>query len=248
MRYKATLEYDGSSFFGFQLQPGLPTIQETVEKALLSLTHNFVRIFGAGRTDQGVHALGQVVHFDLDQIWDTEKLKFGLNHFLNKTMVCITSIEIVPDDFHSRFGAKEKQYLYRIINRHSPLTLDHGKAWHVGNSLDADIMNKGAQLFIGTHDFSSFRDSHCQAKSPIRTILNAYVKKNQDEIRFIVQGRSFLHHQVRNLMGTLKLLGQGRFCLDDVKRILESKDRTKAGPTAPPQGLYLMWINYTQVK
>jgi tRNA pseudouridine38-40 synthase len=244
MRYKLTIEYDGTPFFGFQLQPQLPTVQGALEKAFLSLIHQEIRVYGAGRTDQGVHALGQVVHVDIDKEWDLEKLKFGLNHFLNNTMVCVIKIEHVSDDFHSRFGAKHKQYLYRIINRHSPLTLEAGKAWHVGNQMDANLMHEGAQFFVGTHDFSSFRDSDCQAKSPIKTIIKASVQKAGDEIRFIFEGRSFLHHQVRNMVGTLKLLGHGKLNIHDIKRILDAKDRTKAGQTAPPQGLYLMWINY----
>jgi tRNA pseudouridine38-40 synthase len=244
MRYKLTIEYDGTSFYGFQIQDALPTIQGEIEKALCKLTFNPVRVYGAGRTDQGVHARGQVAHIDLDKEWDPHKLKFGLNHYLRKTMVCILNVEPVSDDFHARFGAKYKQYMYRIINRQACLTLDKNRAWHVPVDLNLSLMHEGAQIFVGQHDFSSFRDSDCQAKSPFRTIDKAKVEKEGEEIRIIFEGKSFLHHQVRNMVGTLKLLGQGRFSLSDVENILKAKDRKKAGPTAPSEGLYLMWIDY----
>ncbi len=245
MRYKLTLEYDGSRFHGFQIQDDFPTIQGELEKALIRLTFLQIRVYGAGRTDQGVHAFGQVAHIDLDKEWEPLKLKFGLNHYLRKTKISVLNIEKVEDTFHARFGAKEKQYLYRIINRQAPLTLDFGRAWHVGYVLDADIMHQGAQMLVGHHDFSSFRDSDCQAKSPFKTITKASVTRQGEEIRIIFEGKSFLHHQVRNMVGTLKLLGHGMFSLKDIQTILEAKDRKKAGPTAPPEGLYLMWIDYT---
>ena len=244
IRYKLTIEYDGSRFHGFQIQDHFPTIQGELEKALLRLTFTPIRIYGAGRTDQGVHAFGQVAHLDLEKEWEPLKLKFGLNHYLRKTQISVVDAEKVDDNFHARFGAKEKQYLYRIINRQAHLTLDKDRAWHVGYMLDEEIMHKGAQLLVGQHDFSSFRDSDCQAKSPFKTITKANVTKQGEEIRIIFEGKSFLHHQVRNMVGTLKLLGHGRFSLNDIKEILSAKDRTKAGPTAPPEGLYLMWIDY----
>jgi tRNA pseudouridine38-40 synthase len=218
-RYKITLEYDGGFFYGFQLQEGFPTIQGCVEEALYNLFQKKVRLFGAGRTDKGVHALGQVAHFDLDHPWYPEKLKLALNHFLRQERISIIQVESVDEKFHARFSAKNKLYQYRIINRNAHLALDNNRAWHVGNNivLKPDIMHLGAKILEGHHDFSSFRDSDCQSLSPFKTIFEAKVESHGQEIIITFQGKSFLHHQVRNMAGTLKLLGQGKISLWDLE-------------------------------
>jgi len=247
IRWKLTIEYDGSAYCGWQIQDGQPSVQEAIEQAITRFCQQDIRVQAAGRTDTGVHARGQVAHFDLDygdRPLTGLDLAKALNAHLSDHAVAVMSAEKVAEDFHARFSAKNKFYLYRIINRPAKLALDEGLAWHVKYPLDEIAMHEAAQLLLGKHDFTTFRATECQAKSPVKTLNRLDVIRDGDEIRFEVEGRSFLHHQVRNMVGTLILVGGGKWTKDDIVAALEAKDRTKGGATAPPDGLYLMRIDY----
>ncbi|MFT6345973.1 MAG: tRNA pseudouridine38-40 synthase [Myxococcota bacterium] len=249
MRYKIIIEYDGTNFIGWQKQPDNPaSIQETIQKAIFDLTRTNVGLVVSGRTDAGVHALGQVAHFDLptDVFSGKSALQImeGINHFLMKKNIAIINCQIVDDDFHSRFAAKMRHYQYQIINRRPHLTLQKNLAWNVKSDLNLDEMIKASSFLIGTHDFSSFRDSSCQAKDAIRSISKIEIFKDGDFIKMNFIGRSFLHHQVRNMVGTLIAVGKGKTKSEDVKGILEAKDRTKSGINAPSCGLYFVGVDY----
>lgn len=246
-RWKLTIEYDGRPFAGWQAQAHHPSVQRTVEAAIFKFCQKQITIHGAGRTDAGVHALGQIAHFDLDY-GDRPLTGYDLARALNAHMrdqpVAIVGAEEVASDFHARFTAKNKLYCYRIINRSAPLTLDLGLAWHIWKPLDEKAMHDAAQVFVGVHDFTSFRDSECQAKNPVRSIDRIAVTRHGQEVVMEVEAKSFLHHQVRNLIGTLVFVGDGRWTASDVAGILAAKDRTLAGMTAPPDGLTLIRIDY----
>ena len=248
-RWKLTIEYDGAPYSGWQHQDHAPSVQNEIEKAIKAFCQKTIRIHVAGRTDAGVHGRGQVAHFDLDY-GERPLTGFDLAKALNahlrvaKQPIAILNAEIVPDDFHARFSAKNKLYLYRIINRPAPLTLERGKAWQVKRPLDEAKMQEAANLLLGQHDFTTFRDSECQAKSPVKTLDRLEIKRTGDVIEFEVEGRSFLHHQVRNMVGTLSHVGEGKWTPSDMSAALAAKDRTKGGITAPPDGLYLMRIDY----
>ncbi|MBR5482796.1 MAG: tRNA pseudouridine(38-40) synthase TruA, partial [Alphaproteobacteria bacterium] len=223
-----------------------PSVQEYLEKAIYGFLQQTTEVYGAGRTDAGVHALAQVAHFDLESPVDEFKIREAMNAHL-RTMeapVSILNVEAVGDDFNARFSAKGRSYIYRITNRRAPLVLDKNRSWWVYVPLDVEKMREGAKFLLGNHDFSSFRAAKCQAKSPIKTLDKIDIEQNGENITFYVEARSFLHHQVRNMVGTLKMVGDGHLKPEDIKNILESKDRTKAGPTAPAQGLYLSKIMY----
>lgn len=248
-RWKLTIEYDGAPYSGWQYQDHVPSVQAAIEKSINDFCQQEIRIHVAGRTDAGVHARGQVAHFDLD--YGVRPLSgFDLAKALNAHLrngrhsIAILKAEEVAADFHARFSAKNKLYLYRIINRAMPLTLERGKAWQVKKPLDGNAMQQAAKLLLGQHDFTSFRDSNCQAKSPIKTLDRLDVTRREDVIEFAVEGRSFLHHQVRNMVGTLSHVGEGKWSAQDVADALAAKDRAKGGITAPPDGLYLMRIDY----
>ncbi len=252
-RYKLTLEYDGGPFSGWQRQElGIASVQETLETALDAFCGQRVTAHVAGRTDAGVHARGQVAHVDLDidPKYDGYLLVKAVNAHLRDVPVVVTQAERVADDFHARFGAKTKLYHYRVIKRTAPLALERGKAWVLHHDLDVDAMREGSAHLIGHHDFTTFRDSDCQAKSPMRTLdaldisTFSYDACGGVEILFQARARSFLHHQVRNMVGTLVQVGRGRWSPGDVAVALAARDRTKAGPTAPPDGLYLMQVGY----
>jgi tRNA pseudouridine38-40 synthase len=247
-RYKLTIEYDGSCFSGWQRQSKHTSVQETIEIAIKEMLKEEAPIVGAGRTDAGVHALGQVAHVDLSRDIPGFKLCDGLNNFLRDKGVAILTAEIVPSEFHARFSATARSYEYRIINRRPPLVLDTNHAWHVIPSLDVASMQRAAKHLIGQHDFTSFRASHCQAASPIRTVERFEISENASTwgnlITATVQSRSFLHNQVRIMMGTLKLVGEGIIHAEDIPQLIEARDRCQTGPTAPPQGLYLKSIAY----
>ncbi|MGB8276084.1 MAG: tRNA pseudouridine(38-40) synthase TruA [Alphaproteobacteria bacterium] len=243
-RYRLTLEYDGTGFVGWQRQDNGPSVQQALEEAIAKFCGEAARVFGAGRTDAGVHALGQVAHVDLSRDHDPETVRDAVNFHLRPAAVCVLAAEIVPLTFHARLSARERAYLYRIVNRHPPLTLDLGRAWHIMNPLDAGAMNEAAQCLIGRHDFTTFRASLCQAKSPVKTLDVLSVVRHGDEIAVTARARSFLHHQVRNIVGTLKLVGEGKWAARDVAAALEARDRTKGGPTAPACGLYLTEVLY----
>lgn len=252
-RYKLTVEYDGAPFAGWQRQePGIPSVQETLEIALRDFCQQDVTVHVAGRTDAGVHARGQVAHVDLDidPKYDGYLLVKAINAHLRDVPVVVTRAERVADDFHARFSALTKLYHYRVIQRTAPLALERGKAWVLHHDLDIPAMREGAAHLIGHHDFTTFRDSDCQAKSPMRTldaldiITFPYDDAGGVEVLFAARARSFLHHQVRNMVGTLVQVGRGRWSPNDVAVALATRDRTKAGPTAPPDGLYLMQVGY----
>jgi tRNA pseudouridine38-40 synthase len=243
-RYRLLIEYDGNDLSGWQLQSVLPTVQSVIENAIEKIHGQHCRIFGAGRTDAGVHALGQVAHVDLPRSWDPFELRNAINGNVRPHRVSVIEIEHVGDDFHARFSATERRYLFRILNRRAPPALEHGKVWHVPTPLDADAMHVAAQVLVGTHDFSTFRATSCQALSPIKTLEVLNVSRYAEEIEVEAVARSFLHNQVRSMVGTLKLVGEGKWFVGDVQRALAARDRTACGTVAPPQGLYLVSVGY----
>ena len=243
-RYKLILEYDGGPFVGWQRQANGNSVQQAVEEALFRVTGETLSIRAAGRTDSGVHAFGQVSHFDLARDWDADRLKEALNFHLRPDPVAVIHAFRVGEDFDSRFSATKRHYLYRIINRRAPLTLEHGRAWRYSRPLDADAMHDAAQRLVGTHDFTTFRHTDCQAKSPIRTLERLDVARHGEEVAITASARSFLHSQIRSLAGTLALVGEGKWRTDDVVRALEARDRRACGPIAPPEGLYLTRVDY----
>ena len=252
-RYKLTIEYDGTGTIGWQKQPDRLSIQGALESAAQQFCGSNVEIVGAGRTDAGVHAIGQVAHVDIAKEFDPFQVMQGINYYLflpdeqnqaSKNRISVTHAEQVSEEFHARFSAVKRHYHYRIINRRARLGLEANRAWHVVEPLDEEAMQQAANYLLGQHDFTSFRDSECQAKSPIKTLDQLDIKRMSEMIAFTVSARSFLHHQVRIMVGTLAQVGKGRWKPEDVKVALESINRTKAGPTAPPDGLYLVKVDY----
>ena len=243
-RYKLILEYDGRDFVGWQRQNNGPSIQAALEAAVLGFCGETVTAASAGRTDAGVHALGQVAHIDIARPTDADEVRDALNYHLKPAPIAVLAAEAVGDDFHARFSAIGRRYRYRIVNRRAPLTLDRGRAWFVPVPLDAAAMHAAAQRLVGHHDFTSFRASECQAKSPVKTLTRLDVARRGEEIEVDAAAPSFLHHQVRNMVGTLRLVGEGKWSADDVTRALDKRDRSAAGPTVPPDGLYLVAVSY----
>ena len=246
MRYKLTIEYDGTSLLGWQRQLDGPSVQQYLEEILAKLNGFHREIVSAGRTDAGVHALGQVAHIDLEREMEPWKIREAFNGNLQAAdvPVSVLAVEAVDANFNARFSAKKRAYIYRILNRRAPSPLLRNRVWWVPRPLDIELMRQGAGYLLGHHDFSSFRAAACQAKSPIKTLDKLDITSQGEEVIFNVEARSFLHHQVRNFVGTLKLVGEGRLTPADVKRILEAKDRSAAGPTAPASGLYLARVEY----
>jgi len=247
-RYRITIEYDGRGFVGWQHQDNGLAVQQVLEDAIEAFHGERVQVFGAGRTDSGVHALAQVAHFDLDRDITAGKVRDAINANLRPHAVSVLTAEEAAEDFHSRFSATQRGYLYRITCRRPPLTLTRGLAWRVPVELDSDAMHRAAQVLPGKHDFTTFRASHCQAKSPLKTLDCIDVARHGEDITITTRARSFLHHQVRNIVGTLKLVGEGKWSREDVKTALEACDRTAGGPTAPPDGLYLTDVVYDDEK
>ena len=243
-RYKLTIEYNGAAFYGWQIQDTGLTIQGQIEAALAKFTKQTPRVNGSGRTDSGVHALGQVAHFDLNMEWDVQKVREALNYHLKPDPISILSVEAVDNDFDARFDAKERHYIYRIINRRSPLALDRGLAWHVQKPLNIKNMQEAAKYLVGHHDFTTFRSVHCQAKSPIKTVNQVIVTGDGEDIQIEVSARSFMHNQVRSFVGSLKSVGEGRWQPIDMKHALEARDRHQCGEVAPAMGLYFVQIEY----
>ena len=243
-RYKLTLEYDGRGFVGWQRQDNGPSVQAALEAAVKRFCGEAVTAHAAGRTDAGVHALAQVAHIDLDKETGADTLRDALNFHLKPAAVAVLAAEAVADDFHARFSATERAYRYRIVNRRAPLALDRGRAWFVPVPLDAGAMHEAARALLGQHDFTSFRAGECQAKSPVKTLDALEVSRDGDEIRIEARARSFLHHQVRNMAGSLRLAGEGKWSRADMERALAARDRRAAGPTAPADGLYLVAVRY----
>jgi tRNA pseudouridine38-40 synthase len=243
-RYKLIIEYDGTPFVGWQSQKEMKSVQGVIEEACFKLDGTRPRIFGAGRTDSGVHALGQVAHVDLAKSLRADKVRDGLNYHLGENPVTILDAQIVDDDFHARFDALSRTYLYRVIDRRPKLALDRGRVWRLPVKLDVDAMNEAAQVFVGTHDFTTFRDKQCQAKSPIKKIDELYVVRNKAEIHIHAKARSFLHRLVRSMTGSLVEVGNGKITAQDVQNALDARDRRTCSPVAPPEGLYLMHVGY----
>ena len=243
-RYRMTIEYDGRPYKGFQAQADLPTVQGSLERAAHAFCGEDVRVNAAGRTDTGVHALAQVIHIDLDKDWRPEVVRNAINAHLVPEPIAVLDCEIATGDWHARFSATERRYLYRILNRESPPALDRGRVWHVRKPLDAEAMHAAAQTLIGHHDFTTFRDLACQAKSPMKTMDFARVRRQGDEVVLEFASRSFLHRQVRSMTGTIAEVGVGRWEVEDVRAALEARDRTACGPVAPSDGLYLTAVRY----
>ena len=243
-RYRLTVEYDGGPYHGFQAQGELPSVQTALERAITAFCGETIRINAAGRTDTGVHATGQVVHFDLEKSWPAATVMNALNaHLVSESVVVLDAVETDPD-FHARFSAKGRAYLYRILNRKAPPALERGRVWHVKKPLDAEAMHAAAQALVGHHDFTTFRDLACQAKSPMKTLDVADVWRQGDEVLLRFASRSFLHRQVRSMAGSLAEVGVGRWSAADLEAALEARDRKACGPVAPAEGLCLTHVEY----
>ena len=244
-RYRLTVEYDGGPFVGWQRQDNGPSVQGALEDAIEGLSGERVTVTGSGRTDAGVHSLGQVAHFDLDREFPAGKVRDAINHFLRPDPVVVLEAAVAPDDFHARFSARQRHYLFRILNRRSPPALENGKVWHISHALDAGAMHAAAQALLGSHDFTTFRAAECQAQSPVKTLDRLDVSRRADEIHIEASARSFLHHQVRSFVGSLKLVGEGKWQPRDLKAALEARDRRACGTVSPPDGLYLVRVDYS---
>lgn len=243
-RFRLTLEYDGSGYNGFQAQAGQPTVQGAVETAIAAFCGETVRLAAAGRTDTGVHATGQVISFDLERDWPARTVMNALNAHLVGEAISVLDCVGIDGDWHARFSATGRRYLYRILTRPGPPALDRGRVWHVRKPLDADAMQAAAQALVGLHDFTTFRDVNCQSKSPEKTLDVARVTRVGEEVRLVFEARSFLHRQVRSMTGTLAEVGLGRWAVEDVAKVLAARDRAACGPVAPPTGLYLTGVSY----
>jgi len=245
MRIALGIEYDGSAFRGWQTQEqGVRTVQAALEAALTRIADRPVAVTCAGRTDAGVHALGQVAHIDLTKDYRADRVRDALNAHLRPHPIGVLSAEIVPDTFDARFSATKRHYIYRIVNHRANLALKAGQAWRVPRPLDAKAMHDAAQVLLGKHDFTTFRDTECQAKSPEKTLDTIDVMRDGDEVNITTSARSFLHSQVRSMVGSLVWVGHGRWTTQDLRNALEARDRTACGPVAPPDGLYLVRVEY----
>ncbi len=243
-RYRLLLEYDGGPYCGFQAQADLPSVQGSLERAIAAFSGEAPRITAAGRTDTGVHATGQVAHFDVERTWPARTVRDAINAHLAGEPIAVVEAEEAAADFHARFSAKGRRYLYRILNRRAPPALDRGRVWHVKKPLGAEAMHEAAQALVGHHDFTTFRDMACQAKSPMKTLDEARVWREGDEIRLSFAARSFLHRQVRSMTGSLAEVGAGRWTAAMLKAALEARDRTACGQVAPAEGLCLVGVEY----
>jgi tRNA pseudouridine38-40 synthase len=243
-RYRLLVEYDGRPFHGFQAQAALPSVQGALEAAIKKFCGEDLRVSAAGRTDTGVHATGQVVHVDLAKDWPADTVRNAINFHLMPAPIAVLEASVAEGDWHSRFSATGRRYRYRILNRMSPPALDQGRVWHVKKPLDAAAMHEAAQVLVGHHDFTTFRDLNCQAKSPMKTLDVADVRREGHEVWLEFASRSFLHRQVRSMTGTLAEVGVGRWTKADVEAALAAKDRKACGPVAPAEGLYLTGVTY----
>jgi tRNA pseudouridine38-40 synthase len=243
-RYRLTIEYDGRPFHGFQAQADLPSVQGSIERAVKAFCGQELRLQAAGRTDTGVHATGQVIHVDLEKDWPAEVVRNALNAHLVPDPVVILEASVAPEGWHARFSATERRYLYRILNRMAPPALEQGRVWHVKKPLDAEAMHQAAQALVGHHDFTTFRDLGCQAKSPMKTLDVARVRREGEFVLLEFASRSFLHRQVRSMTGSLAEVGIGRWSASDLRAALEARDRKACGPVAPAEGLYLTGVSY----
>ena len=243
-RYRLLIEYDGTPFVGWQVQPEGVSVQGALEAAILKLTGAPAGIRGAGRTDAGVHACGQVAHVDIEKDWPPDKIRDGLNFYLKPLPIVVLDSSVVPDTFDARFSATARHYLYRILARRAPPALERHRVWWVPRPLDAEALRDAAGVLLGRHDFTTFRAAGCQATSPLRTLDRLDVAREGDEIRIGASARSFLHNQVRSMVGSLKLVGEGKWTRADLARALAARDRAACGPVAPASGLYLMAVDY----
>jgi tRNA pseudouridine38-40 synthase len=243
-RFKLIIEYDGTPFVGWQIQDNGPSIAGSIAEAFSKFAGETPKVSGAGRTDAGVHALGQVAHVDLAKDWDSDTIRDALNAHLRPNPVAILNVEKVADDFDARFSARARHYIYRIVNRRADLALDRDRVWRVVKPLDANAMHEAAQRLVGNHDFTTFRSVECQAKSPVKTLDVLDVSRDGDEISLRASARSFLHHQVRSMVGTLVQVGEGKWSGEDLTEALEAKNRAACGPVAPAAGLYLVRVDY----
>jgi tRNA pseudouridine38-40 synthase len=243
-RYKLTIEYDGTSFVGWQMQDNGPSIQGALADAIAAFAGQRALVGGAGRTDAGVHALGQVAHVDLGKEWEVETVRDAVNFHLRPRPIAVLAAERVEAGFDARFSAIKRHYLYRIINRRADLTLAQNRAWRVPYALDADAMHEAAQALVGRHDFTTFRAAECQARSPVKTLDRLDVARAGEEVRITASARSFLHHQVRSIVGSLVHVGAGKWSANDLAAALAARDRTACGQVAPPHGLYLLRVDY----
>lgn len=243
-RYRFTVEYDGRPFMGWQRQPHGPSVQQAIEDALYRITGEKAVVHASGRTDAGVHARGQVAHVDLDYAITPFRLAAALNALVRPNPVAILDCKVVDDDWHARFSCLGRAYDYRIINRRAPLTFDDGLAWRVSVVLDADAMHEAAQRLVGHHDFTTFRSVQCQSDSPVKTLDRLDVRRMGEEIIIRAEARSFLHHQVRSMVGCLSLVGRGKWTAGDLEAALHARDRTALGLNAPPDGLYFILARY----
>jgi tRNA pseudouridine38-40 synthase len=243
-RYKLTIEYDGAPFSGWQIQADRLTVQGVLTAAIETLTGEKSLVQGAGRTDAGVHARGQVAHVDLAKEWDTDTVRDALNAHLRPHPVAVLVAERVADEFNARTSAVKRHYLYRIINRRADLTFDLGQAWRVPRVLDAGAMHGAAQRLVGRHDFTTFRAAECQANSPVKTLDRLDVVREGEDVNVTASARSFLHHQVRSMVGSLIMVGVGQWSADELAKALDARDRSACGQVAPPDGLYLMKVDY----
>jgi len=243
-RYKLIIEYDGAPYRGWQYQADVPSVQGALEDAIEKFDGQRLTIQGAGRTDAGVHALGQVAHCDLRGDHEPGKVRDALNFYLRPQPVAVLAAERVSDDFNARFSARKRHYLYRIVNRRPDLALDLGRAWRVGRPLDIEAMREGAKRLLGHHDFTTFRSTECQSKSPVKTLDQLDIEADGGTVDVFVSARSFLHNQVRSMVGSIVHVGEGKWSPDDITRILQSRDRTLCGQVAPAEGLYLVKVDY----
>ncbi|MBB4053889.1 tRNA pseudouridine38-40 synthase [Devosia subaequoris] len=243
-RYKLTIEYDGTPFSGWQRQKDRMSVQQSLEEAIAGFSGETITTQAAGRTDAGVHALGQVAHFDLSKQWDPFRIREALNYHLRPHPIVVVESEAVPDTFEARFSATARHYEYRILNRRAPAAIERNQVWHVPKLLDAKRMHEAAQLILGHHDFTTFRSSECQANSPMRTLDAFEVSGDGEIIAITASARSFLHHQVRSMVGSLKLVGEGKWSPADFRAALDAADRTRCGAMAPASGLFLTGVDY----
>jgi tRNA pseudouridine38-40 synthase len=245
-RWRLTIEYDGGPFMGWQRQDHGPSVQQSLEEAIRRMTGELAAVHAAGRTDAGVHALAMAAHVDIGKTVTEHRLREGINALVRPHPISVLAVEPVADDWHARFSCVGRRYIYRILNRRAPPTLERGRVWHIAVPLNVDTMAEGAKHLVGRHDFTTFRSAHCQSDSPVKTLDRLDVTRDGDEIRIHAAARSFLHHQVRSMVGCLALVGRGQWSPDDIHSALEAKDRAALGFNAPPEGLYFAEAFYSR--